>query len=286
MTDRVELEAAAKINLFLRILAVEQDGYHGLETLFCRIGLADTLSAERREERGVTITVEGADVGPADQNLAVRAARAVLEATGNRFGVHLTLVKRIPAGAGLGGGSADAAAALEAVNQLANNAVPRSELFHFGARLGADVPFLLSGAPLALGWGHGERLLRLPTLPQAAILLVVPPVSISTPQAYGWVDQARKNVGRRGALALDLDALSRWSDVARMAGNDFESPVFSQEPAVRAAFEAVIQTQPLLCRMTGSGSAVFGVYRSARDRDDAKMMLGKRLGQAIATTTA
>jgi 4-diphosphocytidyl-2-C-methyl-D-erythritol kinase len=280
MTDaQVTVQAHAKLNLFLRVLAREADGFHGLETLFCLVSLADTLRAERREGSGITIDVEGADVGPAERNLAVRATELVLEATGRRFGVHLTLTKRIAVRAGLGGGSSDAAAALHAVNRLANGAVPRHELLQFAARLGSDVPFFVSGAPLALGWGHGERLLHLPPLPAAPALLVTPPVGIGTAEAYGWVDAARQSAGRRGAVALDLDALSRWGDIGRMSGNDFESPVFEHLPGIRAAFEALAGTRPLVCRMSGSGSTLFAVYRSARDRDDARMMLGRKHGR-------
>jgi 4-diphosphocytidyl-2-C-methyl-D-erythritol kinase len=274
----VEVSAHAKANLFLRVLAREADGYHAIETLFCRLDLADTLRAERRDGDDVTITVSGAEVGPPEQNLAVRGARAVLEAVEQRFGVHLTLTKRIPAGAGLGGGSADGAAALLAVNRLAGDAVPRHELLQFAARLGSDVPFCLSGAPLAVAWGRGERMLRLPGLPAAPALLLVPPMPIATAEAYRWVDAARETAGRRGALALDLDALSRWGDVARMAGNDFESPVFARHNDVRQAFEALVSTRPIVCRMTGSGSTLFAIYRSARDRDDAVMMLGRKYG--------
>ena len=155
----VRLSAHAKINLFLRVLARNDDGYHGLETLLCLVSLGDTLHAERREGRGVTLEVEGADLGPAEDNLAVQAAVRVLEATGNHFALHLSLTKRIPVRVGLGGGSSDGAAALLAANQLAGNAVPRHELLQFAARLGSDVPFFLSGAPLALAWSRGERML-------------------------------------------------------------------------------------------------------------------------------
>ena len=282
---QVSIEAHAKVNLFLRVLAREADGFHGLETLFCLVSLADTLRAERRDGGRITIDVEGADVGPAERNLAVRAAELVLEATGRRFGVHLTLTKRTPVRAGLGGGSSDAAAALHAVNRLANGAVPRHELLQFAARLGSDVPFFVSGAPLALGWGHGERLLHLPPLPAAPALLVTPPMGVGTAEAYGWVDAARQSARRRGAVALDLDALSRWGDIGRMAGNDFESAVFERVPAVRAAFEALAGTRPLVCRMSGSGSSLFAVYRSARDRDDARMMLGRKHGRLDAVET-
>ena len=284
---RLSGEATGKVNLFLRVLSRETAGYHGIETLFCRIALADDLVVQRTGTApDVMIDVTGVDTGPAEDNLAYRAARMVLDATGARFGVHLSLTKRIPVAAGLGGGSADAALALDLVNQLAGNAVPRGELANFAMRLGADVPFLLSRTSLALGWGHGERLFRLPRLPAAPVLLLVPPVPIRTAEAYRWVDEARVGAAPRGALLLDGDSVSRWSDVARMAGNDFESAVFGREPKVREAFEALARTHPLLCRMTGSGSTLFAVYRSARDRDDARMMLGRKLGHTIATETA
>ncbi|HET9466708.1 MAG TPA: 4-(cytidine 5'-diphospho)-2-C-methyl-D-erythritol kinase [Gemmatimonadales bacterium] len=279
MTDQaVVLPAPAKVNLFLRVVSREESGYHGIETLLCLINLADTVRAERREGRGVTIDVEGADLGPSDQNLAVRAADAVLAAVGQRFSIHLTLTKRIPVRAGLGGGSSDAAAALHAANRLAGDAIPRHELLQLGARLGSDVPFFVTGAPLALAWNRGERMLRLPGLSPAPALLLTPRVPIATAEAYGWVDAARQAAGRRGAVALDLDVLSQWGDIARMAGNDFESPVFGRHGEVRAAFEALAGTRPLLCRMSGSGSTLFAVYRSTRDRDDAAMMLGRRYG--------
>jgi 4-diphosphocytidyl-2-C-methyl-D-erythritol kinase len=281
----VVAECHAKLNLLLRVLAREDDGYHGIETLFCLVELADRLEADRREGRDVTIEVAGADVGPPGENLAVRAARMVLDAMGNKFGVHLRLEKRIPVRAGLGGGSSDAAGALSLVNRLAGNPVPRHELLQFASRLGGDVPFFLSGAPLAVGWGHGERLLRLAPLPAAPVLLLTPPVPIGTPDAYRWVDEARQGVGRRGAVVLDLDALSSWGDIGRMAGNDFESPVFARQPGVRGAFEALAGTRPLVCRMSGSGATLFAVYRSVRDRDDAMMLLGRKHGSVIPTTT-
>jgi 4-diphosphocytidyl-2-C-methyl-D-erythritol kinase len=199
--------------------------------------------------------------------------------------VHLTLTKRIPVRAGLGGGSSDAAAALFAVNRLAGNAIPRHELLQFASKLGSDVPFFIAGAPLALAWAHGERLIRLPALPSAPALLLMPPVSISTAEAYAWVDEARRTAGRRGAVALDLAALSTWGDIGRMAGNDFESAVFGRHPPIRAAFEALAGTRPLVCRMTGSGSALFAVYRSTRDREDAHMMLGRKHGTLTAVET-
>jgi 4-diphosphocytidyl-2-C-methyl-D-erythritol kinase len=279
------MQAPAKLNLFLRVLARDTDGYHGLETLFCLVDLADELVAERRDGTGATIEVDGAELGPPEGNLALRAAHLVLDATGRRFAVHLRLAKRIPVQAGLGGGSSDAAAALVLVNELAGRAVPRHELLQLAARLGSDVPFLLTGAPLALGWNRGERLLVLPPLPSAPVLLLVPDVPVPTAEAFGWLAAARQSMSRRGAVALDLDALSTWGDIGRMAGNDFESPVFGRHPAIRGAFEALVGTRPLVCRMSGSGSTLFAVYRSVRDRDDAAMMLGRKHGRLVTAAT-
>ena len=284
MTDTVTVTARAKLNLFLRVLSRDDDGYHSLETLFCRIALADQLTATRTGS-GISIEVTGADTGPDQDNLAVRAVEMVMSALRTRFGVHLELEKKVPVGGGLGGGSADAAAALEAVNALAGNAVPRPELLQFASRLGSDVAFCFSGASLALGWGRGERTLVLPPLPPAPVLLLIPSVPVNTAEAYRWIAEARLTAGRRGAVAMDLEALGSWGNVGRLAGNDFESPVFARLPQIRAAFEAVVGTKPLVCRMSGSGSTIFGVYRNVRDRDDAASMLGRKLGRAIPTET-
>lgn len=285
MAHRVVLPALAKVNLFLRVLSRHSDGFHGLETLLCLIDLADTVQAERRNGHGVTVDVEGAELGPAEQNLAVRAATRVLEATGNRFAIHLTLTKRIPVRAGLGGGSSDAAAALQLANHLAGNAVPRHELLQFAGHLGSDVPFFFTGAPLALAWNRGERMIRLPPLPASPALLLTPRVAVATADAFAWLDADRDSSFRRAAVALDLDAVSRWGDIGRMAGNDFESPVFGHHREVREAFEALVATRPLVCRMTGSGSTIFAIYRSTRDREDAAMMLGRKYGTVTPVNT-
>lgn len=282
MSEPLRLECPAKVNLFLRVLGKEEDGYHSLETLFCRVGLSDTLTVERTES-GIELSVLGADVGPTEQNLAWRAADAVLQATGRRFGVRMGLTKRIPAGGGLGGGSSDAATALRAVNRLAGDVVPAAELLQMAHRLGADVPFFLADVPLALAWGRGQRLLRLPALPPKPMLLLFPGVSVPTAEAYGWVDAVRGSDGPRGSVVLDPAILASWGDLARLGGNDFESAIFGRHPTIRAGFEALAATHPFLCRMSGSGSTLFAVYRTERDREDAANQLGSRFGKVVAT---
>ncbi|MEP6590502.1 MAG: 4-(cytidine 5'-diphospho)-2-C-methyl-D-erythritol kinase [Gemmatimonadota bacterium] len=283
MSDALIRECPAKVNLLLRVLAREEDGYHGIETVFAIAGIADTLEITRTAS-GVALEVTGADVGPIEKNLAHRAAEAMLAATGRRFGVAMQLTKRIPAGGGLGGGSSDAAQTLIAVNQLAGGAVPRSELLQIGYRLGADVPFFLSEARLALAWGHGQRLLALPALGPMPAVLLFPPIAIPTGPAYGWVDAIRAGSSPRGSVTLDLGVLGSWSDLARLGGNDFEGAVFGRHPALKATFEALALTRPFLCRMSGSGSTLFALYRNAQDRDDAVSQLGSRHGTVVATS--
>jgi 4-diphosphocytidyl-2-C-methyl-D-erythritol kinase len=128
-------------------------------------------------------------------------------------------------------------------------------------------------------------MMRLPPLPMSPALLLTPRIPVSTAEAFAWLDADRGSSFRRAAVALDLDAVSRWGDIGRMAGNDFESPVFAHHREIREAFEALVTTRPLVCRMTGSGSTLFAIYRSARDREDAAMMLGRKHGSVTPVQT-
>ena len=280
----VRVAAHAKVNLFLRILARETSGFHQIETAFALLELADELVV-RRTDSGVTLDVKGPDLGPSDDNLAVRAARMVLDATGNHFGVAITLAKRIPVRAGLGGGSSDGAAALHAVNTLAGNAVPRHELLHFAAKLGADVSFFAGGAALALAWGRGERQFRMPPPPSLPALVAVPPVQVATPDAYAWWDEQNRSPAPRGPVTLDADALATWGSIGRLGGNDFETVLFAKHPGLRTLYERVAETGPVWVRLCGSGSAIAAVYKKERERDDAMQRLGSTQQRLIATAT-
>jgi 4-diphosphocytidyl-2-C-methyl-D-erythritol kinase len=282
--DVVRVAAHAKVNLFLRILARESTGWHQIETAFARLELADELEV-RRTASGVTLEVDGPDLGPVEENLAVRAAQVVLDATGGKFGVAIRLTKRIPVRAGLGGGSADAAAALHAVNTLAGNSVPHHELLHFAAKLGADVAFCASGAPLAVAWGRGERLFRLPAPPVTPVLIAVPPIQIATPDAYTWWDDMNPAPAARGPVALDAESFATWGSIGRLGGNDFEAPVFAKHPELRALYERLAGTGPIWVRLCGSGSAVSAAYKKEKERDDAAQRLGEKAYALIKTAT-
>lgn len=256
------VEAQAKINLSLRIVAREASGYHQLETLFARIDLSDTvelaLDPTRRE-----ITVEGADVGPPEQNLAYRAAMAFTAATRWAMGFRIHILKRIPVGGGLGGGSADAGAVLRILNALAPQPLPPAALMTLAVRLGADIPFLSFEAPSALAWGRGERMLALPALQPRDLLLVIPPFGVSTAEAFGWVDAARQGKAIVAPAPLVASDLTKWERIIRLADNDFEPVVAEQYPAIGKCLWALRVSGALLARLSGSGSTVFGVFDGA-----------------------
>ncbi len=283
-TDRVSTSAYAKANLLLRILSREDSGYHGIETLFTLLELHDEVTVERTGS-GVELDVEGADTGPVKENLAHRAAQAVLAATGNRFGVRIRLAKHIPVQAGLGGGSSDGAAVLHAVNQLAGGAIPRHEILQFAAKLGSDVPFFASGAALALAWGRGERLFRLPAPRTSPALIAVPPFGVETVRAYEQVDRNTTGARQRGAVVLDLGVFDSWGGIGRLGGNDFETTVFASHPELKELFTRMAETRPLLVRLCGSGSAIIAIYKDERDRDGAALEIGERDQRLIKTAT-
>jgi 4-diphosphocytidyl-2-C-methyl-D-erythritol kinase len=268
------VHAPAKLNLRLVITAREESGYHQLETVFCRLDLADRIEL-RASGGSIALEVAGAQLGPAKSNLAYRAAAAFCELTGTR-GAALRLEKRIPAGAGLGGGSSDAAAVLLGLNRLHHEPLARAELLRLGGALGADVPFFLAETPLALAWGRGDRVLPLPALSPAPALLVLPPFPIVTAEAYRLLAEHRRAGAPTGSVLLPARELADWVGLAELAVNDFEAPLFARYPQLAAIRQALHEGGAFLARMTGSGSALFGVWRDAAQRAAAATSIGAR----------
>jgi len=281
----LSLRAPAKINLFLRVLGRRSDGFHELETLFQAVDLCDHVSVTRVED-GVTLEVLGAALGPAEENLAHRAARALLAEAGAPMGLHVRLRKQIPAGAGLGGGSSDAAAVLRAANALLPEPVGPETLSALGASLGSDVPFFLGSSGLARGTGRGEHLEALPTLPEAAVVLVLPPVHVATRAAYAALAEARAGGGEAPCFAHVADAPATWEEVAAAARNDFEEVVPAMHPDVGRALAALRATGASPALLSGSGSACFGIFADPPAAATAAEALRARTAfPAIATRT-
>ena len=267
MPDRSEAAAPAKCNLFLRILAREEGGYHGLETLFCALSLADTV-AVRRGAPGIRLHVEGAvDTGPPERNLCVRAAERFHAALGQAPAVDIHLAKKIPSAAGLGGGSSDGAATLRALNALHGEPLDRAALLRLAIGLGSDVPFFVCGSALALAWSRGERLLALPPLPPRPAIIAHPGVAMPTAEAFRRVAERRGGAYVPDARSLVLGQLADWESVAALAENDFEPVVGEGIPFIPLATSAMRQGGARIAMLAGSGSSVFGVFDSEEARD-------------------
>ncbi|MSR22670.1 MAG: 4-(cytidine 5'-diphospho)-2-C-methyl-D-erythritol kinase [Gemmatimonadetes bacterium] len=285
--DRWVGEAPAKVNLFLRILAREEDGYHQIETVFQTLDLADAVELELQTGSEITLELTGVsegELGPPEANLAVVAAerfqRALVEVARDPPGVRVRLEKRIPHGAGLGGGSSDAAAVLRGLNVLCGEPLTPEELMRLGAAIGSDVPFFVSGVPSAVGRGRGERLLALSPLPERDVLLAVPASPVSTAWAYEVLDSHRARTrpgGRPDPIPHRLDSGKGergWDVVREEAVNDFEEALFPLRPELSLLKEALVREGAGPALLSGSGSAVFGVFDSKEALDRAASVLG------------
>jgi 4-diphosphocytidyl-2-C-methyl-D-erythritol kinase len=282
-------EAPAKVNLFLRILDREPSGYHRIETLFQALELADGVTVEVLADHGegegesvaggapsIDLDLRGvgtAELGPPEANLAVRAARRFQEEVASRGrnppALRIELEKRIPHGAGLGGGSSDAASVLLGANALSGNLLSPEDLLRIGGGLGSDVPFFLIGASAAFGTGRGEILRPLPSLPPREVLLLVPSEGISTGWAYqvlaesrGGSATVRSGVARDGSVRAEnrVDRAVSWETLVAMAFNDFEEVLFPLRPDLERWKELLQRHGASPALLSGSGSVLFGVF--------------------------
>jgi 4-diphosphocytidyl-2-C-methyl-D-erythritol kinase len=261
-----QIQAQAKLNLYLRVLTREESGYHSIETIFHRIELADEVVLHIEEDEHRAIDVQGADLGPAESNIAWRAAVAYQQEARWPRGFTIELDKRIPAGAGLGGGSADAAAVLRLLDSLSRNPLGETKLLAIAASLGADVPFLVTPEVMALAWGRGDRMLGLSPLPQRDVLLVTPDFKVPTPEAYAWIDADRpddtdhSHDSASDLLLITEEMLASWPSVAALSRNDFIPSVAERHPRLRVLLDTFKETGSFLSSMSGAGSTLFGVY--------------------------
>jgi 4-diphosphocytidyl-2-C-methyl-D-erythritol kinase len=260
--------AAAKINLYLDVIRRRGDGYHDIETFYQPVSLYDELVFERAAS-GVALAGDDPAVPWNEENLCHRAARLVIERGGVRGGVRISCRKGIPPGAGLGGGSADAAATLIAVNRLLDARLGREELLELGARLGSDVPFFVLGRP-AIGRGRGEILEDVSGLPGGWILIVKPNLSISTKWAYENINLLlTKDIGKATLTTL-LAHLHGFPNTALATHNSFEAGVIERFPEVAGVLAALREARPVLSSLSGSGSACFAIFGEEREAREAR----------------
>jgi len=282
-TPKLTVRAHAKVNLDLRVLGVRSDGYHELRTVFQTIELHDTLVCA--ETPGpFTIRCRTPNVPLDASNLIWTSAAALWTALGRAGDVRDTTVaidKKIPLEAGLGGGSADAAAALVALARLWGGA-PMTLLRELSTTIGADVPFFLSGGT-ALGLGRGEEIYPLVDMPPHFLVIVRPPFGVSTAEAYAWYDEDR-GAGVREVRELQLLPVP-WPSRAAQMINDLEPPVVRRHPEIFALKVQLKELGAIAAAMSGSGSAVFGLFRGRAAAERAIRPLSKGGARALLTRT-
>lgn len=269
---RLTIAACAKINLGLQILGKRPDGYHEIRSTLQSVSLADSLELRLAGE-GLTLEIDDPTLPAGADNLVWRAAERVLSGLSKRPGVAIRLNKKIPAGAGLGGGSSDAAATLVGLDRLLGLRLDPSDLAAHAATLGSDVPYFLTGGT-ALVTGRGTEVRPLPDLPFREVLIVHPGGSLSTRLVYAQIEEpltlARKPASISGFERIPVDIAS-WV----RSGNDLEPHAVRLCPAIGEILSLVGRSGAEVAAMTGSGSAVFGIFTDAAARDRAADEAGR-----------
>ncbi len=271
------LTAPAKLNLRLRVLGRRDDGFHSIETLFLRLGLADELSIDLNSSELQLESSGAIKVPEGEENLCWRSAVVFFDAIGRSPAAALRLVKHIPVAAGLGGGSSDAATVLLGLNRLHDQPLDPAGLMRLAERVGSDVPFFVSEARFALAWERGTRLLPLEPPPSRAVLIVVPDFGVSAGEAYSWLraDRADSNqpVSVDPGTLSATTGLADWNVLAGLAQNDLAGPVYRRYPELRETTEALYASGAEIALLCGSGACVAGVFHTPAQRDTAAEQL-------------
>jgi 4-diphosphocytidyl-2-C-methyl-D-erythritol kinase len=290
VTDKAIIICYAKINLFLDVLFKRPDGYHNIETIFQSISLHDEIDIAL-VAGGLTVTCNDPSVPADETNLACKAYRAFAETVGYRGGIEIVIRKSIPAGAGLGGGSSDAAAMLATLNQILRAGLCEDELRDIARDVGADVPFFLSGG-LAAAWGIGDRIMQLTPLPETFMVVAIPQnLMVSTATAYDAITTPACAVPTAKEL---VECTERFRhiieavDSAKGRGespsidsilyNAFEKPIFQLYPEIAQLKSALLEAGSLGALMSGTGSAVFGLGESLNHVREIREIVSRKSG--------
>jgi 4-diphosphocytidyl-2-C-methyl-D-erythritol kinase len=259
----IALRSYAKINLGLHILGKRQDGYHEVRTVLQTIALHDRLILQRKRTRGIQFSSNEPEIDPAD-NLVVRAIKLFQRQTGVSGGLSAKLEKAIPLGAGMGGGSSNAAATLLGLARLFRLDLRSSDLLHWAGELGSDVPFFLVGGT-ALGIGRGSEVYPLEQLPKRHVLLAIPGRGVSTADAYGRLSLQLTNTHPESMIPRFCSGFWARLERQKVQGNDFEEFFFEDFPQLRKVKAGWLAAGAVAAGLTGSGSALFGIFKQKRE---------------------
>ena len=251
---KLQMKAPAKVNYRLDVLGKRADGYHDLRMVMQRVDLCDELEIALTETPGIRVVCGSAGVPDGPGNIAWRAADALLQLSGKKIGIDIAITKKIPVGAGLGGGSSDAASVLMGVNELLELGLSDQRLMEIGVKLGADVPFFIFKKP-ALAEGIGNLLTPLDRVPYLWVVLVNPGIHVST----GWVYQNLQLTNKAPAVNIP-PSYSSLADVCELLSNDLEPVTIGKYPLLNELKEMLLAAGAGGSLMSGSGSTVFGLF--------------------------
>ncbi len=261
MKKELQIKCPAKINLSLDVINRREDGYHNLSMIMQEIKLFDTLTFSIEDGNGITLTSDKESVPTDDSNLIIKAANAFYEKTGITAKTRIHLCKNIPMGAGLGGGSTDAAGTLTALNTLFDNPVQKDDLAKMAKALGADVPFFLYGGCM-LAEGIGEKLTPVPPLKNAYIVLAKPPIHVSTAFVYKNLILDENTVHPDTSSVIKAMETGNLDLLAKSAGNVLETVTSKNYPEIEEYKSLMKLHGAVYSLMSGSGSSVFGIFRT------------------------
>jgi 4-diphosphocytidyl-2-C-methyl-D-erythritol kinase len=261
--------APAKVNLYLKVLGKRPDGYHDIATLMHKVSLFDELEIHPME-RGIVLRCSDSSLPEDERNIVYRAAKSILSFTSSSSGVAITLRKRIPLAAGLGGGSSDAATTLTTINELFKFNLPKSTLIEIGTKLGADVPFFIFDRP-AWAFGIGERLKSTNPLPAMWLVLVNPGFEVSTKMVY-----ENLNFELTKKISEDkIPSFEKLTDIVKNLHNDLEMVALGLFPVLSEIKERLVKLGARGSLMSGSGPTVFGIFQSEDHAERAEAALRK-----------
>jgi len=272
-TAMVEVAAPAKLNLALLVGPVRPDGYHEIASLMLPVTLADRVVVERTPGKGLDVVC---DVAPGEKNLAAKLVRELEGRLDRALEVRVTITKHVPHGGGLGGGSSDAAATLQALERLFDLDLSMKVRYEVAMAVGSDVPFFLwPGPQLAMGRG---QVLKDVVLPGLNAVIVMPELGLSTAAVYRWRDEDEETTLKDFAprvreLSATVQVAKTAADVAALVHNDLEASVARRKPAVAAARDRLVELGARAAAMTGSGAAVFGLFGSEAEAAKARAAL-------------
>ncbi len=290
--NRIRIESFAKINWILKVLGRRPDSFHEVSTILQTVDLADRISIESMAADGIELKTTGFEVAQGENNLAHRAASLLKTEFSVGTGARILVEKRIPVGAGLGGGSSNAAMVLLGLNRLWDCGADADRLLKLGRKLGSDVPFFLTGGT-AWGQGRGDRIRSLPDPPREELILCYPGFRVATVDAYQMLECAPLNTSSRRLTKTGTDTkIQRFRDYAEegrrvhvLIENDFDTPLLKRFPRLAETRRVLERAGCEGVSLCGSGSTVLGVPSQSQTGVEAKRVSDAEVGQVFETLT-